>query len=140
MNPLPPEVEKEGWRAYEQARAFESLQRKRVPQIYATFFVLLMLATFLTALYHPRSLMALGSFAGMMILCVIGWQRWLALRMRHVVNLHLLQDWKARYGPNLPWLQVERHMAAVADLQRELAVRKSEHPENHDSDVDATGG
>jgi hypothetical protein len=126
MTTLPPEVEKEGWRAYEQARAFEHLRRKRVPEIYAVFFVLLTIATFLVALYHPRSMMALGAFAVMVILCVLGWQKWLSLRMRHTVNLHLLEDWKARYGPDLPWLEVERHMVAVAELQAELKRGKAE--------------
>ena len=62
MKPLPVEIEQEGWLAYEQAQAFENLRRKRVPEIYAGIFMLVIIATLITALTHPKSILAAGGF------------------------------------------------------------------------------
>ncbi len=117
---LPAEIEQEGWRAYEQARAFENLRRKRVPEIYAGIFVVVIIATLLTALTHPRSVLAAGGFGAAAIYAVVGWLKWSSLRMRHAHNLRRLAELEAKYGMNLPWLEVERHLEALAELRGEL--------------------
>ena len=117
---LPPEIEREGWLAYEQARAFENLRRKRVPEIYAGIFVVVIIATLITALTHPKSIMAAGGFGAAAIYAVVGWLKWSSLRMRHAHNLRRLAELEAQYGMNLPWLEVERHLAALAELRSEL--------------------
>jgi hypothetical protein len=124
MNPLPVEIEKEGWLAYEQARAFENLRRKRVPEIYAGLFVVVMIATLLTALTHPKSLLAVGGFGAAAIYAVVGWLKWSSLRMRHAHNVRRLAELEAKYGMNLPWTEVERHLAALAELRSELGREK----------------
>jgi hypothetical protein len=35
-----------------------------------------------------------------------------------------LGELEARYGMNLPWLEVERHLAALAELRGELVREK----------------
>jgi hypothetical protein len=121
---LPPEIEQEGWTAYEQARAFENLRRKRVPEIYAGIFVVVMIATLLTALTHPKSLLAAGGFGAAVLYAAIGWLKWSSLRMRHAHNVRRLAELQAKYGLNLPWLAVERHLAALAELRGELENSK----------------
>jgi hypothetical protein len=117
---LPTEIEKEGWTAYEQARAFENLRRKRVPEIYACIFVIVTVATFVIAVTHPRSLMAVGGFGGAVIYAAVGWLKWSALQVRHTHNVRRLEELQKQYGMNVPWLEVERHLAALAELQGEL--------------------
>jgi hypothetical protein len=121
---LPPEIETEGWLAYEQARAFENLRRKRVPEIYAGIFVVVIVATLLTALTHPKSVLAAGGFGAAAIYAVVGWLKWSSLRVRHASNLRRLAELEAKYGMNLPWLEVERHLAALAELRGELNREK----------------
>ncbi len=121
---LPPEIEKEGWMAYEQARAFENLRRKRVPEIYAGIFVVVTIMTLAVAVTHPRSLLAVGGFGGMVIYAMIGWLKWSSLQIRHTHNVRRLGELEARYGMNLPWLEVERHLAALAELRGELVREK----------------
>jgi hypothetical protein len=119
MTKLPPEIEKEGWLAYEQARAFENLRRKRVPEIYAGIFVIVTVATLVIAVTNPRSLVAVGGFGVAVIYTAVGWLKWSSLRMRHTHNLRRLAELEKEYGMNLPWLEVERHLAALAELRRE---------------------
>ena len=119
MNPIPPEVETAGLRAYEQARAFEELERRRLPLIYGglTFFILIggMVMWQLKA-----SGFAETTFLMALVFAVITIIHWRDLKRRHRRNLQLLKELEARYGEDLPWLQVERHLAAVEKLQEEL--------------------
>jgi hypothetical protein len=125
MKSLPVEIEKEGWLAFEQARAFENLRHKRVPEIYAGIFVAVTIATLVVALTHPKSLLAVGGFGAMVIYAAIGWLKWSSLRMRHAHNMRRLAELEARYGMNLPWLEVERHLAALAELRSEVEGKKT---------------
>jgi hypothetical protein len=120
MKSLPPEIEQEGWLAYEQARAFENLRRKRVPEIYAVIFVLAMIATLLTALTHPRSVLAAGGFGAAVLYAVVGWLKWASLKMQYGHNVRRLAEMEAKYGEDLPWLEVERHLAALGELRKEV--------------------
>ncbi len=120
MTKLPPEIEKEGWLAYEQGRAFDNLRRKRVPEIYAGIFVIVTVATFVLAVTHPRSLVAVGGFGVAVIYAAVGWLKWSSLQIRHKYNVRRLEELQKQYGMNLPWLEVERHLAALAQLRGEL--------------------
>jgi hypothetical protein len=46
--------------------------------------------------------------------------------MRHAHNLRRLAELQTQYGINLPWLEVERHLAALAEIQREREGPKNE--------------
>jgi hypothetical protein len=49
----------------------------------------------------------------------IGNWRW--LKARDVRNRALLADLQAKYGDDLPWLQVERQLAEIEKLKTEMA-------------------
>jgi ABC-type bacteriocin/lantibiotic exporter with double-glycine peptidase domain len=119
----PPQVETEGLRAYEQARAFEGLQRRRLPLLYCAMTLLFVISGgAMLAWDRPYgAIMALVMAVVYPVLALFNWRR---LRKRHEKNQHLLADLEARYGEQLPWLQVERHLAALQQLQDELAQEK----------------
>jgi hypothetical protein len=123
-NPLPPELEREGWLAYEQARAFESLRRRRLPVVYAGLTALLIVMG-LVACKVERPVLGTVFLAVAILFPIVAWNTARFFRFRHDENLQRLAALKARYGENLPWLEVERHMAAVAELQNELARQKT---------------
>ena len=50
--------------------------------------------------------------------------QWKQLAARHARNLRLLAELKAEYGEQLPWVQVEKHFAALEELKREIAEGK----------------
>jgi hypothetical protein len=62
----------------------------------------------------------MGGFGAAVIYTAVGWLKWSSLRMRHGHNLQRLAELETRYGMNLPWLEVERHLAALAELREEL--------------------
>jgi ABC-type bacteriocin/lantibiotic exporter with double-glycine peptidase domain len=112
-----------GLRAYEQVNAFVALQRRSLPLIYCGLTLLLVLCgAMMLAFDHPWLALVLLVLA--VVFPLWTWLRWRALRERHVKNLLLLEQLQARYGDGLPWLQVERHLAALAELEGELAREK----------------
>ena len=124
MNALPPGVEESGLVAYEQARAFEAVQRRNLPLIYVALTLLLIMAG--GVMLKVRSpIIATLCFAGAVGFPWLAWLNWQRLKARHAMNLHLLADLENRYGDQLPWLQVERHLAALGKLEAELAAEGS---------------
>jgi hypothetical protein len=53
------------------------------------------------------------------------WGNWIRLRARYAENLRLLTELEDTYGDQLPWVQMERHFAALDELKRELAEEES---------------
>jgi hypothetical protein len=120
---LPPEVESDGLRAYEEARAFENLRRKRLPTIYAGLTLLMILAgSVMWRIGHP-DIAGIGLVTAFLF-AVLARFTWQNLSIRYEKNLHLLAELEGRYGEEVPWLQVERHLAALDQLQADLAEEK----------------
>ncbi len=119
MNVLPPEVEASGLRAYEQARAFEELERRRLPLIYGGLTTLILIGGMVMWRLHAPGF-AETTFLMAIIFSVITIIHWRELKRLHRQNLLLLKELEEKYGENVPWLEVERHLAAVEKLQREL--------------------
>jgi hypothetical protein len=123
MSALPPEDEKEGWKAYEQARAFENLRRKKIGWVYAAQGLLgALMAAVMWKARHP--FMAVVFLGLAILLPVFTGLRWRFFAFRHAENLSRLAALEKRYGTDLPWLEVERHLAAVAELREELAQER----------------
>ena len=114
-----PEIETKGLQAYERARAFESLQRKRLPLLYGGFTILLLTcAGLLLRLDHALA----ATFFLLLAIAfpVLAWLHWRRMGAHHAENLLLLAELENVYGEDLPWIQVERHFAALERLQAEL--------------------
>jgi hypothetical protein len=117
------EIEEQGLRAYEQARAFEQLRRRRVPLLYAIFpLVFVSFGCVAAALAHP--LLAATCAGGAVLSTLFAWWNWRRLRALYARNLALLASLEAQYGPDVPWLEVERHLEALAQLRADLAREK----------------
>ena len=58
----------------------------------------------------------------------IVWLQWQRLTRRYAINLEFLAGLEKLYGDDLPWLQVERHFAALEALQAELAAEAAREP------------
>jgi hypothetical protein len=48
------------------------------------------------------------------------------LRASYAANLKLLAELDAAYGDQLPWRQVEKHLAELEQLKRDLAEEQRE--------------
>jgi hypothetical protein len=107
-----------GLRAYEQALAFASLCRKRLPVVYVLFSLLLTIAGIGSCYGGVVDLGVLGFLSAgfFSIFAVWNWRR---LRALDVSNRALLADLHAKYGDDLPWLQVERQLAEIRKIQAE---------------------
>jgi hypothetical protein len=120
---MTPEVREQGLRAYEQARAFEQLRRRRVPLLY-TLVPLLFFFFGLAAWQWNRELLAEDCFASAALIGICAWWNWQRLRALYARNLALLADLESQHGENVPWLEVERHLAELEKLNAELAMEK----------------
>jgi hypothetical protein len=118
-NELSAQVESAGLRAYEQALAFEALKQRRMPLLYAALTGLIALCGVpLWSLDHAAMALGLELLAILFALgAAVHWRR---LRVQHTTNLRLLAQLEAQYGEELPWLRVERHLAALEKLRAEL--------------------
>jgi hypothetical protein len=128
MSALPPEIEVKGLRAYEQARAFETLQRRRLPLIYAGLAMLFVVGGMVMQRTEHRVLGDVNFAAGV-ILAFWFWWSWRRYEARHGENLRLLARLEREYGDALPWVQVEKHFAALDKLRGELAEEDEPIPE-----------
>jgi hypothetical protein len=117
---MTPEIREQGLHAYEQARAFEQLRRRRVPLIYALVPLLFILFGLLAEKLN-RGPLAEDCFASAALIGICAWWNWQRLRALYARNLALLANLESQHGESLPWLEVERHFAALDKLNAELA-------------------
>ena len=117
---LPPDVEREGLKAYEQAAAFERLRGWRLGLSYAVFTLIPLLNGVLMWKMGHATMAVLNVLAALFFVAGC-WFHWRGLRVRYAKNLALLAELEGVYGDKLPWIEVERHFAAVEELRRELA-------------------
>ncbi len=117
---LSPETEARGLKAYEQVRAFERLRTWRLPLSY-TFFILLPTVIGVAAWVEGHPVMASVNTVAAVFLIVVSWLHWQRLKMRYRSNVELLAELKRIHGDQLPWIQVEKHFAALEKLKSELA-------------------
>lgn len=120
---LPPQIEQEGLIAYEQVGAFEDLQRRRLPAIYGGLTLLFVICggAMLLANLPAGALLCLGIAILFPLWAGFEWWR---LRLRYQENRRRLAELESQYGDQLPWLQVERHFAALEQLRADLAEEK----------------
>ena len=117
---LSPDTEARGMKAYEQACAFERLRSWRLPLNLVVFaLVLAVSGAWMRATGHTT--MAALDFFAAVLLAWMGWSQWKRFRARHARNLRLLEELKAEYGDELPWIQVENHFTELERLKREMA-------------------
>jgi hypothetical protein len=125
MNKPSAEIEAAGLLAYEQAGAFETVHRRRLPLLYSVVTLLYMAgAIALLRLGHRNAAhfcLGMGIF-----LPLFFWWTWRRQESRYHANLRLLADLEKEYGEALSWIQVERHFEALEKLQRELALEKAD--------------
>ena len=118
------EIEAAGLLAYEQAGAFESIHRRRLPLIYSVLTLLYMAGSLAMLKFGHRT--AADFFLGMGIfLPLFFWWQWRRQEMKYQENLRLLADLEREYGEALPWIEVERHFEALEKLERELAEERA---------------
>jgi hypothetical protein len=109
-----------GLLAYEQVQAFASVRRRRLPLIYVLFPIVLVSAGVGAMRGGVENLGAICFLSAVMFAFIaIGNWRW--LKARDVRNRALLADLQAKYGDDLPWLQVERQLAEIEKLKTEMA-------------------
>jgi hypothetical protein len=117
---ISPEETDAGLRAYEQVLAFASLRRRRLPLVYVLFPILLVIMGIAAGLSAAPVLGAICILCAVFfsIFAVWNWRRLRALDGR---NRALLAELHAKYGDDLPWLEVERQMAEIEKLKAEMA-------------------
>jgi hypothetical protein len=116
-----------GLKAYEQVQAFAALRRRKLPWIYALFPVLLV---FLGAVALTKGLRLAGSvcFVTALLFAVYSAWNWSRLRKLDAANRALLARLQAQYGDDLPWLEVERQMAQIRQIEAEEHLPPTEDP------------
>jgi hypothetical protein len=116
-------LEAKGLKAYEQARAYERIRTWRLPLSYALApIVPAVLGVAAWRQGYPALLAAGVSFS--LFLAVRVWLEWKRLKNLYLENLALLAKLEETYGDTLPWVQVEKHFAALEELKREIAEEK----------------
>ncbi len=124
---LTSEIETEGLRAYEQARAFERLQTWRLPLGYGIFVAIPVLCgTVLVRVGHTQ--MAKLHFGVAVFFAIAAWFQWQHLKRKYAKNFALVAELEKTYGDQLPWVQVNNHFAALEKLQQDLAAENREQP------------
>ncbi len=119
-----PEIAEQGLRAYEQAGAFQRLRRRHgLVFFYALSPLVLLLLGWVAGDLH-RAALAYACLAGAILSALLTVWNWQRLAARHDRNLALLASLKREYGDDLPWLEVERHLAALEKLVSDLEVEK----------------
>jgi hypothetical protein len=116
-----------GLLAYEQTLAFAALRRKRLPWIYALFTLALAAAGGAALAGHVLilTLVCWGCALFFALFAIWNWRRLQALDVR---NRALLTELHAKYGDDLPWLEVERQMAELEKLKVEISAESTPLP------------
>jgi len=109
-----------GLLAYEQVLAFAAVRRKRLPLIYVLFPIVLVIAGVVSFADGVTNL-GVTCFFSAVLFAFLAMGNWRRLQARDVRNRALLAELQAKYGDDLPWLQVERQMAEIEKLKVEMA-------------------
>jgi hypothetical protein len=115
---IPPAESEAGLQAYEQVQAFAALRRKKLPWVYALFPVLLAIMGG-TAFAAGAALLGWGCLAAAALFALYAAWNWRRLLALDVTNRALLARLQAQYGDNLPWLEVERQLAQLREIEAE---------------------
>jgi hypothetical protein len=107
-----------GLLAYEQVQAFAALRRKQVVVAYICLPALLALAGAAGMLAGWPAVGALVVAAAIGCAMFAAWN-WRRLRELDAKNRNLLAQLEAKYGEELPWLQVERQLAEIRRIEAE---------------------
>jgi len=113
-----------GLLAYEQTLAFAALRRKKLPWVYVLSPIVLAAAGG-AALMGGFLSLAATCWASAVLFAIFAAWNWRRLRALDGRNRALLARLQAQYGDDLPWLQVERHLAALEKLKAEVAAENS---------------
>jgi hypothetical protein len=105
-----------GLTAYEQVLAFAAVRRRRLPLIYVLFPIVLVIAGVVSCVDGAGNLGAVCFFSAVLF-AFLALGNWRRLQARDVQNRALLAELQAKYGENLPWLEVERQMAEIEKIQ-----------------------
>ncbi len=116
-----------GLKAYEQTLAFAALRRKKLPWVYGLFPALLLLlgAAVMTKGFRLAGSACVVTAALFAIYSAWNWSR---LNKLDVANRALLARLHAQYGDDLPWLEVERQMAQIRQIEAEEHLPATDDP------------
>jgi len=120
---LTPEMETKGLKAYEQVRAFEALQRRGLPWIYAGFTGIMVVLGAVSQSNQQARIAEVFWIGGawFAVWCALNWR---TQKARYAENRKLVEEMEGIYGDQLPWVQVENHFAALEKLKNDLAEEK----------------
>lgn len=118
-----PQIEAEGLRIYDKVCAFERLRWRRLPAIYCGITLLIVISGFALMLID-RPIWALTCLILAIFFAGIAWLNWKKLTQAYEKNLKFLADLESTYGEDLPWIQVEKHLAALEQLKSNLEEEK----------------
>jgi ABC-type bacteriocin/lantibiotic exporter with double-glycine peptidase domain len=119
----PPPIEAQGLRAYDRVCAFERLQRRRLPVIYCGIALLIVICG-LSLMIINLPVWALICLMLAIFFSVMAWFNWQKLTRDYAKNLAFLAELESTYGDELPWLEVEKHLAALEQLKSNLEEEK----------------
>ena len=119
----PPKIETEGLRAYDQVCAFERLRRRRLPVIYCGITLLIVICGF-ALMIVDLPVWALVCLVLAIFFSVMAWFNWRKLTQNYAKNLAFLAELENTYGDELPWIEVEKHFAALEQLKSNLEEEK----------------
>jgi hypothetical protein len=116
-----------GLKAYEQTLAFAALRRKKLPWVYGLFPVLLAI---MGALVLTSGFRLAGSacFITAVLFAIYSAWNWSRLRKLDAANRALLARLQAQYGDELPWLEVERQMTQIRQIEAEEHLPPTDEP------------
>lgn len=124
----PPQIEAQGLRAYDQVCAFERLQGRRLPVIYCGITLLIVICGF-ALMIIDLPVWALICLVLAIFFSVMAWFNWRKLKRGYAKNLAFLAELESTYGDELPWLEVEKHLAALEQLKSNLEEEKQRKTE-----------
>jgi hypothetical protein len=118
-----PETEARGLKAYEQVLAFERLRTWRLPLVYGGAAVAPLFLAYSAWRSGDSGIagMGVGFSVFVFFLVVVQWRR---LLRQYAENRELLEKLESTYGDALPWVQVEKHFAALEEIKREIAEER----------------
>ncbi len=107
-----------GQAAYDQVAAFAALRRRRMGLIYALFPVLFAVMAAAAFVYGVMTVAIICGATAVADAIFTAW-KWQQLRSTDECNRALLVRLQTQHGDDLPWLEAERQMAEIRQIQAE---------------------